>query len=244
MNVPPLQGSMFLPSDPRVSELASLALPPWALFFRAFGAPLQLKSQGSRRYWIECSALGRHVDCIRIYWIDSNPIIKSHKYSFVRTKNMKSKVVMMMIPLLIGWTFASSAQAKSHKIRVKMTGCLEKGAEPDTYILNNITKSYTRRNTTGQAPLMLARGEGFVFKAKGDVDDLEAHVGERVSVTGWLRSEDAANDEDMVSSCDSCTCNSCSGVSPAPTSGFSEFTVTDVDGSGNCQVLQQEHNCP
>jgi hypothetical protein len=31
---------MFLPSDPRVSALASLALPPWALFFRAFGALL------------------------------------------------------------------------------------------------------------------------------------------------------------------------------------------------------------
>jgi hypothetical protein len=43
----PYQGSMFLRSEPRVSELTSLAFPPWALFFRAFGAPFQLKSQGS-----------------------------------------------------------------------------------------------------------------------------------------------------------------------------------------------------
>jgi hypothetical protein len=148
---------------------------------------------------------------------------------------MKSKAFMMMIPLLIGLAFATNAQAKSHKIRMKMTGCLEKGAEPDTYVLHDITKAYTRRNTTGQEPLMLARSEGYVFKAKGDVDDLQNHIGQRVSITGWAQGSDINYKEDSESY-DRCGNSTSAMVSPSATPAISEFTVAKVrEKSGACR---------
>ncbi len=107
---------------------------------------------------------------------------------------MKSKLIAVLImPLAFSVVFAVNAQAKTHKIRMKMSGCLEEttGTVPNTFVLNNITRGYTRYNQTGEAPLALARTEDFVLVPQGKVD-LQKHVGQRVRITGWISDEPVA----------------------------------------------------
>jgi hypothetical protein len=106
---------------------------------------------------------------------------------------MKSKLIALFImPLAFSVLFTVNAQAKTHKIRMKMTGCLETtGTVPNTFVLNNITKGYTRYNQTGEAPLALARTEDFVLVPQGDVD-LQKHLGQRVKISGWISDEPVA----------------------------------------------------
>ncbi len=106
---------------------------------------------------------------------------------------MKSKLIALLImPLAFSVVFAVNAQAKTHKIRMKMTGCLETtGTEPNTFVLSNISRGYTRYNQSGEAPLALARTEDFVLVPQGDVD-LQKHVGQRVKITGWMSDEPVA----------------------------------------------------
>jgi hypothetical protein len=145
---------------------------------------------------------------------------------------MKSKITIMMMSLAIITVLSANAAGKPHRIRMKITGCLQTGTEPGTYALNNITKGYTRRNTTGKAPLMLARSEGFEFAAKGDVDDLRNHVGQRVTVTGWIPAEHAYTDNAAMNSGSSCS----ETALTEPEAGTSEFTISGVHRkSGGCQ---------
>jgi hypothetical protein len=153
------------------------------------------------------------------------------KFKNFKDLRMKAKTILILMSFAVITLLAVNAQARSHKIGMKVTGCLQKGADSNTYVLNNITKGYTRRNTTGQAPLMLARSEGFAFTAKGDVDDLENHVGERVTVTGWVPAAHGYSETAYNGS----PCSGAVETAPATATGISEFTVSKVHKkSGDC----------
>jgi len=106
---------------------------------------------------------------------------------------MKNKVIAILVPLAFSLALAGSASAESgkvHKIRAKMSGCLESGVTPDSFVLD-VHKGYTRHNQTGRDPFMLARTENIALIPATD-QDLKKHVGQRVKVSGYFTRESSA----------------------------------------------------
>lgn len=137
-----------------------------------------------------------------------------------------------------GLLLAASVQdlVGEEKVRVKMTGCLQSGGTPNTFVLNEITEGYTSRNETGQNPMALARtDEGLVLIAD-DADttkiDLQKFVGKKVKVTGWFsgeRSIDQSESDAPMSMVED------ESEVVAGGTGQSEFRVTDIrTASGTC----------
>lgn len=140
---------------------------------------------------------------------------------------MKSKkiLVLLLLPLAFGVVLTDSVQAKSNKIRMRMTGCLQPGTTPDTFVLSNITKGYTHRNQTGMAPQALARTDDFVLVPERGKVDLQKHVGQKVKVKGWITGERS----------DTYTATDAYGNQTTATVNTSDFHITDVDRiSGSC----------
>jgi hypothetical protein len=77
---------------------------------------------------------------------------------------MKSLVVMI---LLTGLAFTLSAQEKKAPGEHSMTGCLQKGAEPNSYMLDNVE---------GNGP----KSVGVVSSTA----NLAPHVGHKIEITG------------------------------------------------------------
>jgi hypothetical protein len=140
---------------------------------------------------------------------------------------MKSKMILLLMLPAVFMALAVNAQAKSHKIRVKMTGCLQNGAEPNTFVLNNKNKGYTRHNTTGQTPLALARADNTVVLLPQENVDLQKHVGQRVTVSGWVRSESDRNTGTYYSS----TYPESGSVAVAPQSSYGAVGIAPGQGS-------------
>ena len=120
---------------------------------------------------------------------------------------MKNKVIAMIIPLAFSIALGGNIQANPegvHKIRTKMTGLLQTGTDPNTFVLSNISKGYTIKNQTGQDPFLLARAGNIVLVPQGEEEDLRSNVGQQVRVSGYFTEQE------------------CVGLT-------SQFIVTDVD---------------
>jgi hypothetical protein len=68
--------------------------------------------------------------------------------------------------------------------KVMLTGCLAKGDDPGTFVLNNATMAGEKVGTTGEAAKPAA-GKSYHI-APGTVAKMEAHVGHQVEITGTL----------------------------------------------------------
>ncbi len=145
---------------------------------------------------------------------------------------MKSKtLVLFAMAFLFAAVFAVNAQAKSHKVRMEMTGCLQNGSAPDSFVLSNISNGYTIRNQTGQTPLALARAEDVILIPQKSDSKLQKHVGQRVKVFGYSSSNTA------VISPESTTTVYDNGVATTTTTAVnaSEFKVTKIKKAhGSC----------
>ncbi len=76
----------------------------------------------------------------------------------------------------------SGMENSEHK--VTLTGCLEAGTEPNTYILANATSSAAQGSSRNAAPSEMARAENSYVLVPESGIDLSKHVGHRVRVTG------------------------------------------------------------
>lgn len=78
---------------------------------------------------------------------------------------------------------------------MKFTGCLQKGGQPDTYVLNNASpaemeqrsdESSMDRSQPGDMPSGLARTEmSYSLIPEGNVN-LQRHIGKKVEITGTM----------------------------------------------------------
>lgn len=83
-------------------------------------------------------------------------------------------------------------QAATGKQKVSMTGCLQAGTEPNTFILTNATTSTSKKNKGTQAPSEMARAESSYILVPSDGVDLSKHVGHEVRVSGNLEEPSGA----------------------------------------------------
>ena len=101
---------------------------------------------------------------------------------------MRTRFTTLLLPLAVSLAMVVFAPAKSNPAgasekgkSVKLTGCLESGSEPNTYMLKNV--SMADSGSSG-APNEMARSESsFRLIAEGNVN-LKDHVGHKVEVTG------------------------------------------------------------
>ena len=143
---------------------------------------------------------------------------------------MKHRIFQLLLPLAFGTALAASAQAQDPGMRMNMIGCLQAGAEPNTYILTSITKGYIRRSTTGDTPLVLARTDDFVLVPEKSTVDLQEHIGQRVKISGWMSS----NEYSTTGTAASTTPYGAEPSSPEKTNVM-EFKVTKLHRvSGSC----------
>ena len=106
---------------------------------------------------------------------------------------MKVKTSTISLVLAFCMVLAMSVQGKNKgqkaDVRIIATGCLQSGATPDTFVLNNATTGMTQtaRNQSGNAPKPseMARSEvsNYVLIPSGKVN-LKNFVGKTVRVTG------------------------------------------------------------
>lgn len=78
----------------------------------------------------------------------------------------------------------SGMENSEHKIT--LTGCLQAGTEPNTYILTNATNSTAKGSSGNEAPSEMARAENSYVLVPESGIDLSKHVGHRVRVTGSM----------------------------------------------------------
>lgn len=84
-----------------------------------------------------------------------------------------------------------SSSAKQH--RMTLTGCLQAGTEPNTYILSNVSSTNSASKPSkgeSQTPGEMARAEtSYILVPQAGVD-ISQHVGKRVRVTGMIEGQD------------------------------------------------------
>jgi len=144
----------------------------------------------------------------------------------------------MLMPLAFLMALAGSVHANSgkvHKIRTKMTGCLQAGPDSNSFVLNDISKGYTRRNQTGQDPFLLARTDNNTVLVPSEKAKLESklknNVGQRVKVSGYFVGQRSAN----VTAAPPDYSNSYTGGTAVVPEQTAEFKVTKIHKvSGSC----------
>jgi len=102
---------------------------------------------------------------------------------------MRKKLIALLVPMTLILALVVYAQTRSSSMgsekgnKTTLTGCLQTGSEPNTYMLNNVSMS---RNRSGSTPSEMARAEtSYKLIPEGSVD-LKDHVGHKVEVTGML----------------------------------------------------------
>lgn len=153
---------------------------------------------------------------------------------------MKTRLVAAIVALTGGLLLAANVPALfgEEKVRVKMTGCLQSGEAPNTFVLTGISEGYTTRNETGQNPMALARTDDSFLLVADDADpakiDLQKYVGKKVKVAGWFsgeRSFDQARSDEPTSVIE----DESAVAADAGSAGASEFRVTGIrTASGTC----------
>jgi hypothetical protein len=91
----------------------------------------------------------------------------------------------------------SGLQAKSEK-EIAVTGCLQQGSEPNTYVLLNVMSASQGSN---QTPSQMARSEGSFSYLLMDAKkhDARSFVGQRVLINGINTTYESTNQGDISS---------------------------------------------
>ncbi len=86
------------------------------------------------------------------------------------------------------WDQSGQSGQSGMEHKVSLTGCLQSGTDPNTYILTNATSSSakTSKKRSSQAPNEMARAENSYILVPENGIDLSKHVGHRVRVTGSI----------------------------------------------------------
>lgn len=150
---------------------------------------------------------------------------------------MRTKVIATFLPVIFCLALVVSVQAKSAKksksasASTTVTGCLQSGSSPNTFILSNTSSenmksSNMSSSSRNQTPSEMARSEGsYNLIPQGNMD-LQKWVGQRVQVTGkWAKPTSASSQGSSSSSMDN-----------SSMSGSSDLLVTSVHKtSGTCK---------
>lgn len=118
---------------------------------------------------------------------------------------MKKMLTALWLPVALSVAIAavgapkqkqdSSMQGSSpSSSQITLTGCLQTGTEPNTYVLTNATTSSAKSKHGGktgsnQAPSEMARAESSYILVPESGMDLSKHVGHRVRVTGTIEGQ-------------------------------------------------------
>jgi hypothetical protein len=154
---------------------------------------------------------------------------------------MRTKILTTLLPLAFCMTLALGVQAKSGKKsssygQTSVTGCLQTGTSPNSYVLNNVNESTTKSsmNKSGQTPNEMARSESsssYTLIPEGKNINLQNWVGQRVRVTGRMSSSSSQSSSSSGSSSSMDNSSSMSGSMSG-----SEFMVSSIHKStGTCQ---------
>lgn len=161
---------------------------------------------------------------------------------------MTRKITRMVLPLAFCMALVIGVQAKSGKSHssgksMTLTGCLQSGSSPNTFMLSNVGENSqsgsNRSSNSSQTPGAMARSENsgstYTLIPSGRVN-LQNWVGQRVRVTGKIS---GSSSESMGSSTSSSSSNrgDQNDMSSGSSMGSgSEFMVTSVKKvSGTCQ---------
>jgi hypothetical protein len=117
---------------------------------------------------------------------------------------MKRKLSTLLLSLALSLTVATYLQAKdqtqSHESKseksMKMTGCLQNGAEPNTFVLiptsSTTGSSQMSKNQTGSTPEEMARSENSYTLIPDQKVNLSDHVGHQVQIKGQLIDQESS----------------------------------------------------
>ncbi len=119
---------------------------------------------------------------------------------------MRTRLTALFLPLAFSLALVVYAQIQTggkgsasyeKNWDMRITGCLQTGSEPNTYILNNVSMS---RSRTGGTPNEMARTEtSYKLIPEGNLD-LKDHIGHKVEVTGMLKKEEKSSEYSSSSS--------------------------------------------
>ncbi len=108
---------------------------------------------------------------------------------------MRTKSIALFLPMTFVLALLVYAQTQTGSMggerskNMKITGCLQAGSEPNTYVLNNANMSRSRSSRT---PSEMARAETSYKLIPEDSVDLKDHVGHKVEVTGTLENQESS----------------------------------------------------
>lgn len=141
---------------------------------------------------------------------------------------MKTKIFAMLMLVVLSLAPAALAQMGSQgsgaqdQSNMTVTGCLQAGTEPDTFMLSNVSMA---SGESGATPNQMARAESsYMLIPDGNVQ-LKKHVGEKVQVTGM---PSQMGDQSSSSSSSGSSAGSSSGMNqPA------QFRVSSIKKIGS-----------
>jgi hypothetical protein len=116
---------------------------------------------------------------------------------------MRTKVFTASLALAFCIALALGVQAQSkmsHSAKtgknITVTGCVQTGTEPDTFMLNNVMTASSSQSKSSGTPSEMARSEAssYTLIPEGKVN-LQSYVGQRVRVTGKISGEGTTNQE-------------------------------------------------
>ena len=97
---------------------------------------------------------------------------------------MRQKVIVTSLALVCCLALALAAQIPSRGKELNLTGCLQAGIEPNTFILKNVSTQAAAGSETRPAELAKADTE---YRLTADATvNLKDHVGQKVEVSGII----------------------------------------------------------
>ncbi len=143
---------------------------------------------------------------------------------------MRTRLAALLLPLTFCLALVVYAQTNStwnasqeKGKSMKLTGCLQNGSEPNTYILDNVSMAQSR---TSEAPSEMARTEpSYKLIPEGDID-LKDHIGHKVEVTGMLMNEEREGNESSSSGSSSSSYSQTSGTPELKVSAIRHLATT------------------
>jgi hypothetical protein len=102
---------------------------------------------------------------------------------------MRHKAIATSLTLACCIAFALAAQAPSAGTKgqgkeISLTGCLEAGTEPNTFVLKNVSTE-TAAGSEAKPPELAKTESEYTLTPAGKVN-LKGHVGQKVEVTGLV----------------------------------------------------------
>jgi hypothetical protein len=118
---------------------------------------------------------------------------------------MKIKIPTYFISFALCLALSAGAQAKSKSemkhSKTTLTGCLEQGTQPNTFMLNNASSGKTGKSGSNQ-PSEMARSENdsYTLIPESSNVNLQQFLGQRVTVSGnFAENQSAANQTESSS---------------------------------------------